>query len=186
MANRLKELREKAGFTQDEAATRFGMSRSGYIKIEDPARDLKSGHIAKAKEIYGVSADDIIGLRQLVPVMGYAGAGARIFPFEDGPLDEVDPPPGAPMGTEAVIVRGDSMYPLYRDGDILFFIPTDQAPNDLIGKECLVTLATGEMMVKVLRRGSSIGLWTLESYNAPPIEDVALTAIIPVKWVERR
>ena len=40
MANGLKFLRERAGWTQEEAGKRLGYSTSGYGKIERSNRDL--------------------------------------------------------------------------------------------------------------------------------------------------
>lgn len=47
--------------TQEQAAERFGLSKSGYIKIEDGDRGLKTDRIAKAAEIYRVDPSVIIG-----------------------------------------------------------------------------------------------------------------------------
>lgn len=61
MGNRLKALRVSRGWTQEEAAKRFGLSKSGYIKIERSERKLATDRIEKAKAIYGVSGAEVIG-----------------------------------------------------------------------------------------------------------------------------
>lgn len=60
MGNRLKILRLERGWTQEQAAAEFGLSRSGYIKIERGDRELTSDRIAKAAKIYGVRMAEII------------------------------------------------------------------------------------------------------------------------------
>ncbi|WP_267355716.1 MULTISPECIES: XRE family transcriptional regulator [unclassified Methylobacterium] len=59
--NNLKRLREASGMTQEQAATAFGLSKGGYIKIEDGDRGLKAERIAKAAEIFKVQPADVIG-----------------------------------------------------------------------------------------------------------------------------
>lgn len=59
--HRLRELRESRGFSQEKAGELFGMSTSGYQKIEQGSRGLKANVIAKACEIYGVDEAAILG-----------------------------------------------------------------------------------------------------------------------------
>lgn len=47
--------------TQEQAAVAFGLSKGGYIKIEDGDRGLKADRIAKAAEVFKVQPADIIG-----------------------------------------------------------------------------------------------------------------------------
>jgi repressor LexA len=60
MGNRLKILRLERGWTQEKAAAEFGLSRSGYIKIERGDRELTSDRIARAAKIYGVAMAEIL------------------------------------------------------------------------------------------------------------------------------
>src|ERR1043166_9685350 len=59
--------------------------------------------------------------RPSVHAIGYVGAGAEIIPIDDhaigAGLEEVEIPPGIPDNAVLVIVRGDSMYPRYFDGE---------------------------------------------------------------------
>jgi len=59
--HRLRELRESRGFSQEKAGELFGMSTSGYQKIEQGSRGLKANVIAKACEIYGVDEGAVLG-----------------------------------------------------------------------------------------------------------------------------
>lgn len=51
--NILKALREAEGLTQEEAAEAFGLSKSGYVKIEGGERKLSSERMEKAAEVFG-------------------------------------------------------------------------------------------------------------------------------------
>lgn len=61
LSNNLKRLREASGMTQEQAAERFGLSKSGYVKIEDGERGLKSDRATRAAEIFGVTIAEVIG-----------------------------------------------------------------------------------------------------------------------------
>jgi phage repressor protein C with HTH and peptisase S24 domain len=60
MGNRLKELREARRWTHDEAATKMGISRSGYIKLERGERRLADQHIQAAARAFGIAPAQII------------------------------------------------------------------------------------------------------------------------------
>ncbi len=122
-----------------------------------------------------------------VPVRGFVGAGEQVFNFDEGPLEFVRPPdrPGA-IDAVAVRVQGDSMYPRYEDGQLLFFYPPEgqSVPEDCIGRMCITQVAEGPTYVKRLRRGSRDGLYRLQSVRAPEIEDVELAWAARVRWTE--
>jgi phage repressor protein C with HTH and peptisase S24 domain len=60
MGNRLKELREARRWTHDEAATKMGISRSGYIKLERGERRLADQHIQAAARAFGIAPAQVI------------------------------------------------------------------------------------------------------------------------------
>lgn len=186
MGNRLKELREERGWTHERAAEFFGLSRSGYVKLERGERKLTDDRIQKAMEIYGVGVTAVIGEDEpQVPLMGYVGAGAEIYQFDEDGGGYVDAPPGAGKSTVAVEVRGTSMFPLYEDGTLLYY-SKQLPPGDMVGKRCIVRLADDRVLVKTLRRSSVHGLFTLVSTNAPDIEDVAVQWAAPIEWIKPR
>lgn len=121
-----------------------------------------------------------------VPLVGVVGAGAEVFAIDDhmkgGGLEEVERPQGATDSTVAVKVRGDSMKPAYKDGDLLYY--DTQANGDLdhlIGHDCIVRLTNGRTLVKELRR--SAGRYWLFSHNDDPLLDVEIEWAAKVKWV---
>jgi repressor LexA len=54
---------------------------------------------------------------------------------------------------------------------------------DYLGEDCAVRLTTGETYIKQLIKGSSPGLFTLLSLNAPPIENVEVEWATPVVFI---
>ncbi len=115
--------------------------------------------------------------RPVAQVVGYVGAGAEVIPVDDhaqgNGLDEVELPPGVELPCVAARIRGDSMYP-WEDGWLVFWAKDqDGVPDDCINKICVVKLSDGRMFVKRLRRGLR-GRFSLESWNAPTMENVAV------------
>lgn len=125
------------------------------------------------------------------PLVGSVSAGEQFTPVDDHSqgagldyvsldLDATDP--------IAIQVRGRSMLPAYRDGDMLFC--SRQRGLDIarcIGHDCVVMTEGGEGYLKVLKSGTKPGLYTLESYNRAfeDIVDVRLAWVAPVSIVRR-
>src|ERR1700722_10820524 len=65
-------------------------------------------------------------------------------------------------------------YPL-QEGWLIFYGPEHQGvAEDCMGKLCVVQVKDGATLLKTVKRGSRKGLFRLESWNAPPREDVKL------------
>ena len=60
MGNGLKSARERAGMTQEQAASALGLSPGGYIKKEQGSRKLNEDFIRRACEVFGVRPEDIL------------------------------------------------------------------------------------------------------------------------------
>lgn len=200
MGNRLRELREARGWTHEKAGEEMGVSRSQFIKLERGERRLTSDYINLAAKAFGVRPSDIIEESDdnVVPLMGYIGAGSEILPeFEQIPpegLDQIHVPFPLPDDMIALEVRGDSMLPVYKDGHVLIIYREQKRPlTAFYGEEAAVRTTDGRRFLKTIMKGTN-GLVTLMSFNAAPIENVSLEwigeifAAIPrlqVKRVER-
>lgn len=125
--------------------------------------------------------------RSMVPIKNYIGAGARVYPIDAYPgdqgMDTVELPAGveAGDGIVALIVKGDSMFPI-AEGSVIFYDMEDIGlAAEHVGKLCVVeTLDGEECYVKRLFKGSRANLYTLQSWNAAPIVDVKLRWARPV------
>lgn len=192
---RLRWARENAGFaTATDAARAFDWPISTYLGHENGDRLPSRAKAKRYAQAFKVRWEWILEgegspyaeTRLSVPIVGYVGAGAEISPVDDhflgSGLDEIEAPPGTPPNAVCVLVRGDSMYPRYFDGERLFYIRDERAPEELIGRECVVRLTDGRMFVKILRRGTLARRFHLESWNAPLMEDQEVEWAAPVMW----
>ncbi len=120
-----------------------------------------------------------------IPLLGFAQAGAGGF-FDDGGFpagqgwDVVDFPAAPTSGAVyALEVQGDSMLPLYRDGDRLIVEPGAQVRR---GDRVVVKTREGEVMAKVLARQSpkSVEVMSLNPEHPNRAFDLA-----DVEWMAR-
>lgn len=112
--------------------------------------------------------------KQAIPVLGFAQAGRDGYFDTDGapivdkwgevPLDNF-------TGDDlfALEVNGDSMLPLYRDGDLIIISPDGALKN---GDRGVFKLANGEIMVKEVAQATKSS-FTLKSFN-PDFDDIKL------------
>ena len=124
-----------------------------------------------------------------IPAVGYVGAGEVIFALDDhargAGIEEIEAPGGVGEHAFAVVVRGNSMAPRFKDGEYLGYSRDEGLdPTRCYGRECVVETRDGRKLVKILERGSRPGVFTLVSVNSSvPIEqDVELDWIAPVVW----
>jgi phage repressor protein C with HTH and peptisase S24 domain len=119
-----------------------------------------------------------------VPLLGLAQAGSggffdsAGFPAGQG-WDEIALPSAGEAGIYALEVQGDSMEPLYREGDRIVVSPTEQVRR---GDRVVVKTKDGEVMAKVLFRqtGRQIELHSLNPAYGPRIIEMA-----DVEWIAR-
>lgn len=188
MGNNLKKLREKKGWTQEDAAGQFGLSTGGYIKIENGERDLKGKRIQQAADIYGVTIRDIVDLPQTCQLVGFVGAGAaaNYYSIADSPFEEVPMPENGTPETVAVEIRGESLGALF-DRWLVYYDDVRYPPTpDMMRKLCVVGLVDGRVLIKKLLRGSEPGLFHLLSATEGIIEDVEIEWAAKVKQMTPR
>jgi phage repressor protein C with HTH and peptisase S24 domain len=119
-----------------------------------------------------------------IPLVGVAQAGRGGF-FEDGGFpagqgwDEITFPALADDSAYALRVTGDSMLPLYRDGDVIIVSPAAQIKR---GDRIVVRTSDGEVMAKVLKRQTAAEL-ELASFN--PEHGERTVPVRDVDWVAR-
>ena len=59
---RLRELRERYGYTQDFVAEAINISRITYVRYENDMRNVRGPELKALSELYHVSVDYILGL----------------------------------------------------------------------------------------------------------------------------
>jgi len=199
----------------DRLAARYNLSPSGLARRAglDPTTFNKSKRItregkrrwpstesiAKILEATGASLAEFVSeigerndntLTRRIPVIGYAQAGAHGY-FDDAGYptgtgwDEVLFPHVGDPQAYALGISGDSMEPVYRDGDTIIL-----APNDTIRRGDRVVLKTtgGEVMAKELLRQSTRKVELVSLNRAHPdrtLETHKIAWIARVVWVSQ-
>ena len=186
MELRLKQIRVERGITQQEMADALDITTVQISRFESGARRTNTEFLENAAKFLGVAVSDLFVKRQ-INVVGYIGAGAEFYAIDDhakgAGIDTIDSPPGCPPNAVAVQVRGESMMPVYFDGDILIYSDRRNDIDTFINTRCVVGLADGRVLVKIVRRGQE-GLYTLSSFNSGLIEDVAIDWCAKIEWVQ--
>jgi phage repressor protein C with HTH and peptisase S24 domain len=141
-------------------ATTFNKSKR--VTPDGRARWPSTESVAKALEAAGVSFDDFVALvdgaktgrRRALPLLGFAQAGDGGF-FDDGGFpagegwDEVSFPDVTDEKSYALEISGDSMLPVYRDGDVVIVSPAAPLRR---GDRVVVRTHEGEVLAKELKR----------------------------------
>jgi hypothetical protein len=194
LSARLEVAMKAAGLNQPALAR--AASRPRHPVSQQVVQHLLSGrngnskHLFSIAEALGVSTDWLAtgkgarGPKGEALLVGKVGAGSEITRFEEGTvLAGIEAPAGAPNVAE---ISGDSQYPL-QEGWLIFYGPEHQGvAEELIGKLCVVEVKDGPTLLKTLKRGSRKGLFRLESWNAPPREDVKLSWAARVVYIKPR
>lgn len=154
-----------------DAAKTYGLGYEATKKLLNGRRPMNPAQALRIGRHHHVPAAWLLfGDTPPAPLIGKIGAGQRVYPF-DGDTRRTTTPVISHEDTYAFIVEGESMLPLARPGDHVFFGPERRDLKALIGCECVVTLEDGSRMFKRLEQGSRAGLFDLVSYNAEPMRD---------------
>jgi phage repressor protein C with HTH and peptisase S24 domain len=191
----------------DALAARYNLSPSGLAKLAglDPTTFNKSKRgdamgklrwpstesLSKVLTATGASLDEFVALvegvaarTRMVPLIGMAQAGSRGY-FDDAGFpvgngwEEIAFPELADEHAYALEITGDSMQPVYRDGDRIVVSPSTNARR---GDRVVVKTQAGEVMAKLLHRMTAQRI-ELKSLN-PEYEDRAF-ALNEIIFVHR-
>ena len=122
--------------------------------------------------------------RPTIPLIGMAKAGSGGF-FDDagfpvgGSWEEIDFPGVDDENAYALEISGDSMEPVYRDGDILIVSPNASYRR---GDRVVVKTLEGEVLFKILKRQTARTI-ELKSYNAE--HDDIILDLSQIDWIAR-
>ncbi|WP_315918562.1 helix-turn-helix transcriptional regulator [Mesorhizobium sp. SP-1A] len=198
-------LAERHSLSASGLAKRAGLDSTAFNKSKRQSSDGRprwpsTESLAKIMEATGATLDEFIALvedrmlqrperniaarRQGVPLVGFAQAGAGGF-FDDAGFpvgqgwDLIELPAQSRDGSYALKVQGDSMLPLYRDGDVLIVEPGAAVRK---GDRVVVKTSTGEVMAKVLERQTARSISLVSLNPAHPDRDLPMAE---VEWVAR-
>ncbi|MFN3513906.1 MAG: helix-turn-helix transcriptional regulator [Phenylobacterium sp.] len=198
-SERLRHARLEAGYeTAAAAAEAFGWNRNTYASNENGnapfsyrrAKDYAAAFGVRPEWLYDASgAMRPQAAQGMVPVIGKVGAdpeGVVLYATGQDAGDLAPIPPGGTDRAVALHVAGHSMRGVADDGALIYFEDQRTPPSpDMLGHVVVVETDTEEVLVKRLLRGSSAGLYDLESVAGPTRRDARIrwaahiTAIVP-------
>lgn len=188
---RLDKLLTERGFSRKSLSKAAGYGDTFLRDVIEFDRDPGVERLSNICGLLGVSLNQLLygeaGFSSRVRIVGAVAAGEGWSPIDDGDTfaEMTIGGGGEPVGLE---VRGDSMRPVYRPGDVLIGSKlVQQSFNRLIGLDCIVLTKQGGRYVKFLAKGSVRNRFNLRSYNGgfPDIENVELEWAAPIVWVKR-
>ena len=195
---RLKVLRKKAGYTQAEVAAMLGVDRSTYAKYETGQSEPNFEMVQKLSALFHVSIEFLInGTSQphstggtWVPVLGNVAAGIPIEAIEDiVDYEEIDAALAATGDFFGLRIKGSSMEPRIREGDVVIVRKQDDADTG----DTVVALVNGDSAtVKRLKKEPDGSMWLLPNNPAydpqhySPAEIISMPVHIIGKVVELR
>ena len=192
----LDRLAERSGLSPSGLAKRSGLdpttfNKSKRITADGHERWPSTESVAKALAATNSSIDTFVQLIgdsartvQSVPLLGFAQAGAGGY-FDDSGFpsgkgwDEVALPSAEDEHAYALEISGDSMRPVYRDGDVIVVSPGTPIRR---GDRVVVKTRGGEVMVKEMKRRTAK---TLELQSLNPNQVDRTLAAADVEWIAR-
>lgn len=198
----IDRLAETHGLSTSGLAKRAGLdattfNKSKRIMLDGRERWPSTESIAKVLHATGTTFGDFVALvsgsrlaARPLPLLGFAQAGAggyfdaSGYPAGNG-WDEVTFPDIQDDAVYALEIQGDSMLPVYRDGDRIVVSPSAPVRR---GDRVVVQTTEGEIMAKELKRQTNrtVELTSLNADHAErvlPVGDVAWMARI--MWVSQ-
>lgn len=194
----IDRLASENGFSASGLARRAGLDPTTFNKSKRIARDGKprwpttesiSKILAATNSTMGqfvtLLSDGVDGgVVHRIPILGYAQTGRQGF-FDDAGYptgsgwDEVDFPNIGDNHAYALEISGNSMEPVYRDGDIIIVSPQATVRR---GDRVVVRTTSGEVLAKQLVRQTAHKIELL-SINKDH-DDIALK-VEDVEWMGR-
>ena len=162
--NRLRETRKAKRMTMKAVGDAIGCTESTISNYETGKRQPDQETLVKLAELFQVSVDYLIGRNTRnqptrttpsirVPVLGSIPAGIPMEAIEDIIDYEEVPADWGRGGQEyfALKIRGNSMKPVYLNGDVLIFRRQDTCDS---GQDCAVMVNGDDATFKRVRRTS--------------------------------
>ena len=194
----IDRMAAESSLSASALARKAGLDPTSFNKSKRVARNGKprwptTESIAKVLEATNSSIGHFVtlmsdgsdgGVMQRIPVIGYAQAGRDGF-FDDAGYptgsgwDAVDFPNVGDPNAYALEISGDSMEPVFRDGDVVVVSPRASIRR---GDRIVVKTRQGEILAKQLQRQTANRLELLSFNSAHATVEVPLEDI---EWMAR-
>ena len=194
----IDRLAERYGLSASGLARKAGLDATSFNRSKRQGPDGRdrwpsTESVAKILAATGASLDEFMRLiedgersdRPKVPLIGLAQAGAgRLFTEEGMPTggpgwEEIEFPEFSNERVFALEVQGDSMRPLYREGDVIIVSPSASVRR---GDRIVVRTRDGEVMAKELKRKTQR---SLELLSLNPEHPDRVLPLSEVDWMAR-
>ncbi|WP_373502136.1 helix-turn-helix transcriptional regulator [Aestuariivirga sp.] len=197
--NAIDTIAERYGYSASGLAKKSGLDPTSFNPSKRNGPDGRPRwptmeSISRLLQASGATVDEfselLIGKKgqppklKQIPLMGFAKAGKGGF-FDDSGFpagngwDEIEVPGVTDQNAYALEITGDSMTPVYREGDIIIVSP---AATIRKGDRVVARLADGQVMAKVMQRQTSK---TLELASFNPSHATKVLDMKDVDWVAR-
>jgi phage repressor protein C with HTH and peptisase S24 domain len=192
-------IADRYGFSASGLAKKSGLDPTSFNPSKRHGPDGRprwptTESIARVLEASGAPVEEFMELltgrrgqpprRKQIPLLGLAQAGKGGY-FDDSGFptgtgwDEIDVPGITDQNAYALEITGDSMMPIYREGDIIIVSPNTSLRK---GDRIVVKTRSGEVMAKVLQRQTAKHL---EVTSINPEHEPKTIEMKDVDWVAR-
>ncbi|AMS33977.1 helix-turn-helix domain-containing protein [Marinitoga sp. 1155] len=186
IGKKIKELRQQKNITAEQLAQEIGSSVSTIFRIET-GQEPRALNLAKIAKALDVSLDWLMGLRttedldekekipiedinnnlKRIPVLGEISAGSGVDPIEN--IIDVIYIPEKRNVDFALMVRGNSMLPKFKPGDLALVVKQPYLENGEIG---IIAINSDQAVIKkYYNYGDKIQLISLN----PEYEPIVIT-----------
>jgi phage repressor protein C with HTH and peptisase S24 domain len=196
--NAIDVIAERSGLSASALAKRAGLDSTSFNKSKRVGPDGRqrwptTESMAKVLAATGTSVAEFTALldgagagrpERRIPLIGLVQAGSGGF-FDDagfpvgGGWEEIGFPGVKDENAYAVEITGDSMEPVYRDGDIIIVSPNSTPRR---GDRVVVRTRSGEVLAKILKRQTAQRL-ELASFNVQ--HETIMLPTKDVEWIGR-
>lgn len=197
--NAIDVIAERYGFSASGLAKKAGLDPTSFNPSKRNGPDGRPRwptmeSISRVLNASGAPVDEFMEVlagkkgqppkRRVLPLLGFAKAGRGGF-FDDGGFpagegwDEVEVPGVTDTTAYALEITGDSMMPVYREGDTIIVSPAATVRK---GDRVVVRTEDGQVMAKIMKKQTAKSI-ELASFN-PEHPDKVLDAK-NVDWMAR-
>ena len=197
--NAIDTIAERYGYSASGLARKSGLDPTSFNPSKRNGPDGRPRwptmeSVSRLLEASGATVEEFSDLltgrknqpprRKLIPLLGFAKAGKGGF-FDDSGFpagngwDEIDVPGVTDQNGYGLEITGDSMLPVYREGDTIIVSPSATLRK---GDRVVVRTTDGQVMAKIMQRQTSK---TLELASFNPEHPVRTLDMRDVDWIAR-
>lgn len=189
--NNLKSARKAKGLTQTQVADYIGLSQGSYSGWESGKTKIDSVSLARLADLFDTTVDYLLGNSPVgretavrIPVLGEVAAGIPIEAVTDiVDYEEIDAAIASTGEFFGLRIKGASMEPRMRDGDVVIVRKQDDADT---GDTAVVLVNGDSATVKKIKKGpDGISLIPTNPAYDPLYYTAAEVERLPVRIIGR-